>query len=90
MGVADKTASFGKKIVPSDDLLGFFDVVFTTLGNFINRTDEKIHRAGGGNYDDLFNTSIFKNRLDFRIGDVDTEDDFGLGLVEKILDFFFG
>ena len=87
--VTDKFTGFLQEFVPCNDVLRFFDMILAAFGEFINDADDKVHRAGGRNYNDLFEISIFNNGLDFRIRNIDAKNDFRLSLIDIVFDFFF-
>ena len=64
-------------------------MVFATLGDFINRANQQIHRTSRRDNDNLLEFGILNNRFYLWVRNVDTEHDFRMGLVDIILDFVF-
>ena len=64
-------------------------MIFAAFGETVENTNEKVHRAGGRDNNNLFELSVFNNAFDLGIAHVNDEHDFGMGAIDVIFDFFF-
>ena len=51
VGVTDETIGLHEKTIPSNDVLGCFDVIFAAFGKFVNNTHQASHGTRRRNYD---------------------------------------
>ena len=70
-------------------MLRLFNVILTTLSKFIKYANDGRHRTSRRNYNNLLELGILYNSFDFGIGNIDTEHNIGMSLVNIIFNLFF-